>query len=156
MLMTWKNILPKLRKLRSMDKKICFTNGCFDIIHAGHVTYLMKAKRLGDILIVGLNSDESVRRLKGNSRPINDQSDRAFVLSALKPVDYVVIFDQDTPYELVDLIKPDIIVKGGDYTPETVVGADIVTQKGGEVVIIPLVEGKSTTKIVEKASLIKA
>jgi rfaE bifunctional protein nucleotidyltransferase chain/domain len=149
MQMSWENIAAEVRKLRASGKKICFTNGCFDIIHSGHVTYLMKAKRLADILVLGLNSDDSVRRLKGETRPINDQKDRAIVLSALKPVDYVVIFEQDTPYELVDLIKPDIIVKGGDYTPEAIVGADIVTNNGGEVVVIPLVEGKSTTNIVQ-------
>jgi len=151
MLMSWDNIADEVRKLRASGKKICFTNGCFDIIHSGHVTYLMKAKQLADVLIVGLNSDDSVRRLKGEKRPINDQEDRAIVLSALKPVDYVVIFEQDTPFELVELIKPDIIAKGGDYTPESIVGADLVTKNGGEVVVIPLVDGKSTTSIIERA-----
>ncbi len=150
MIMSWENIALEVRKLKSEGRIICFTNGCFDIIHAGHVTYLMKSKRLADILIVGLNSDESVKRLKGETRPINHQDDRAIVLSALKPVDYVVIFDQDTPYDLVNLIKPDIIAKGGDYTPDTIVGADIVTQNGGQVVVIPMIEGKSTTEIINR------
>jgi len=153
MLFSWKNIAVVVKKQKALGKSICFTNGCFDIIHSGHVTYLIKAKRLADILIVGLNSDDSVRRLKGEKRPINDQDDRAIVLSALKPVDYVVIFDQDTPYDLVKLIKPDIIAKGGDYTPESIVGADLVLDNGGQVIVIPLVEGKSTSNIIEKAGL---
>lgn len=150
MLMSRENIDAEVRKLKAKGKKIVFTNGCFDIIHAGHVTYLMKAKRLADVLVVGMNSDDSVKRLKGDSRPINNEEDRAIVLAALKPVDFVTIFDEDTPYELVKALIPDIIVKGGDYTNGSVVGGDIVTQNGGEVVIIPLVEGKSTTGIIEK------
>ncbi len=137
-------------ELKQNGKKVVFTNGCFDILHIGHVTYLEKAARLGDVLVIGLNSDESVSKLKGPSRPVNKESDRAGVLSALKFVDYVTVFGEVTPFELVSATIPDVIVKGGDYTPETIVGADIVTQNGGEVAVIPLVEGKSTTNIINK------
>ncbi len=138
------------RKLRNEGKKIVFTNGCFDIIHAGHVKYLTKAKSRGDVLIVGLNSDESVKRLKGEGRPINDERDRAVVLSALKPVDYVSVFDEDTPLELIKAVKPDVLAKGADYKEEEVVGADFVKSRGGEVALIEYEEGKSTTKTIEK------
>jgi rfaE bifunctional protein nucleotidyltransferase chain/domain len=140
------------RQLRQQGKRIVFTNGCFDILHRGHVTYLNAAKQLGDILVVGVNSDDSVRRLKGPSRPINNESDRSEVLAALKSVDFIVIFDEDTPRELIGEITPHVITKGGDYTPETIVGADYVLQTGGQVAVIPLVEGKSTTSIVQRAS----
>ncbi len=131
-------------KQNTTKKKIVFTNGCFDILHSGHVTYLAKAKKLGDILIVGLNSDDSVKRLKGKTRPINSQDDRALVLSSLECVDFVVIFEQDTPYELIKTILPDILVKGGDYEANKVVGCDIAK----EVKIVPLLKGKSTTNII--------
>lgn len=137
-------------KLRKLNNKIVFTNGCFDILHAGHVTYLEAAKKLGDILIVGLNSDISVRKLKGETRPVNSQVDRGTVLSALRAIDYVIIFDEDTPLKLIEQIMPDILTKGGDYTPNTIVGAEFVQQKGGEVIVIPLVKGKSTTSILQK------
>ena len=127
------------------QSKIIFTNGCFDILHKGHVEYLKKSKDLGSRLIVGLNSDESVKRLKGLDRPINNQEDRKTVLESLGCVDEVIIFDEDTPYELIKNTRPDIITKGGDYKPEDVVGNDLC-----DVVIIPLVEGKSTTKTIEK------
>lgn len=132
------------------DKKIVFTNGCFDIIHSGHIHYLSEAKKLGDILIIGLNTDDSVKRLKGNNRPINNQQDRAVVLSALKPVDFVVLFDEDTPLELIKIINPDVLVKGADYKIEEIVGADFVQANGGEVVTVTLVEGKSSTSIINK------
>jgi rfaE bifunctional protein nucleotidyltransferase chain/domain len=135
---------------KELNKSIVFTNGCFDIIHPGHVSYLYESKRLGDILIIGLNSDNSVKRLKGEGRPINNQNDRAIVLGALKPVDYVVLFDEDTPYNLIKSLKPDILTKGGDYIAENIVGYDIVTKNGGEVIIINFVEGKSTTSIINK------
>jgi rfaE bifunctional protein nucleotidyltransferase chain/domain len=138
------------RVAKTYDKKIVFTNGCFDIIHSGHIKYLNDSKKLGDILVVGLNSDASVKRLKGSDRPINSENDRALVLSALKSIDYVSIFDEDTPLELITEIIPDIITKGGDYNPETIVGADIVINNGGKVVIIQYVEGKSTTSIIDK------
>ena len=140
-------------ELRVTNKQIVFTNGCFDILHAGHVTYLESAKRLGDILIIGLNSDGSVKRLKGKSRPVNSEHDRAIVLGALKAVDFVVYFEEDTPLELIKIVKPDFLVKGGDYKIENIVGADVVQDKGGEVFVIPFVEGKSTTNIINKMRL---
>jgi len=133
-------------------KKIVFTNGCFDILHAGHVLYLQAAKELGDILIVGLNSDSSVKRLKGDSRPINNEHDRAIVLAGLASVDYVVIFEEDTPYELIKKIQPDVLVKGGDWAVEYIVGHDIVQKKGGMVKSLLFVDGKSTTDIIKKIS----
>ncbi len=150
MLISRETLTTVCKELKQNGKKVVFTNGCFDILHIGHVTYLEKAARLGDVLVLGLNSDASVSALKGPSRPVNKEADRAGVLSALKFVDYVTVFDEDTPFELVSAIIPDVIVKGGDYTPETIVGADIVTQNGGEVAVIPLVEGKSTTNIIKK------
>lgn len=127
------------------NQKIVFTNGCFDILHVGHVDYLRKAADLGDILVVGLNSDESVRKLKGASRPINNQNDRAEVLSALSFVDYIAIFDKDTPLNLIKAIQPDILVKGADYKPEEVVGKEEVEARGGKLALISFFEGKSTT-----------
>lgn len=138
------------KKLKSEGKKIVFTNGCFDILHSGHIFYLQKAKERGDILILGLNSDASVRRLKGEKRPINSESDRATVISELKSIDYVVIFEEDTPQEIISLIVPDVLVKGGDYKKEDVVGKDVVEKNGGEVVIIQFVDGKSTTNIINR------
>lgn len=132
------------------NKKIVFTNGCFDIIHVGHVRYLTEAKSFGDILIVGLNTDESVRRLKGNSRPINNQNARAEVLLGLKAVDHVILFGEETAEALIAEIKPDIYVKGGDYTLETLPEAKIVQSYGGRVELVNLVAGHSTTNIVEK------
>ena len=136
-------------ELEKQNKKVVFTNGCFDILHSGHVRYLEEAKSFGDILVVGLNSDDSVRRLKGESRPINSQDDRAIVLSALESVDHVVIFDEDTPYNLIKVIEPDILVKGGDYEGKEVVGSDIAK----ETRLVQFIEGKSTTKIIQKAKL---
>ncbi len=131
-------------------QKIVFTNGCFDILHVGHIRYLQEAAKLGDILIVGLNSDESVKRLKGPERPINSEADRAEMLGALGFVDYVAIFSEDTPLNLIKMIKPDVLVKGGDYAPDDVVGKKEVEERGGRLVLIPFVEGKSTTNIIEK------
>lgn len=136
--------------LKRHERKIVFTNGCFDVLHFGHVLYLLKAKELGDILVIGLNSDDSVRRLKGPTRPINGEKERAFVLAALACVDYVVVFDEDTPKELIETVRPDVLVKGGDYTLDNIVGADFVTQNGGTVTTIPFVEGFSSTRIIEK------
>lgn len=132
------------------DKKIVFTNGCFDILHIGHIRYLQKAADLGDILVLGLNSDASVKRLKGPKRPINTELDRAEILCAFGFIDYIVIFDEDTPYELIKKIQPDVLVKGGDYKPDEVIGKDIVEARGGQLVLIPFVEGKSSTKIIKK------
>jgi D-beta-D-heptose 7-phosphate kinase/D-beta-D-heptose 1-phosphate adenosyltransferase len=136
--------------LKRQGRKIVFTNGCFDVLHFGHVHYLLQAKELGDILVIGLNSDDSVRRLKGPTRPINGEKERAFVLAALACVDYVVVFDEDTPKELIETVRPDVLVKGGDYTLDNIVGADFVTQNGGTVTTIPFVEGFSSTRIIEK------
>ncbi len=131
-------------------KKVVFTNGCFDIIHAGHVDYLEKAKSLGDILVVGMNSDDSIRRIKGEKRPIVPQELRARVLSSLKPVDYVVIFEEDTPLRLIEAIRPDVLVKGGDWELEKVVGREFVESYGGEVRTIPFEYEVSTSKIIER------
>jgi len=137
---------------RRLGKKIVFTNGCFDILHAGHVRYLTAAKSFGDILIVGLNDDESVRKLKGESRPVNNQFDRAEVLLGLKAVDEVVFFGEQTAENLIAEIKPDIYVKGGDYTLETLPESKIVQSYGGKVEFVQLVEGRSTTNIIKKIS----
>ncbi len=145
-----KKIKKEISRLKKDFKKIVFTNGCFDIIHAGHVTYLNEAKSLGDVLIVGINSDESVKRLKGPGRPIIGEKDRAYILANIKPVDYVVIFDEDTPYNLIKEITPDFLVKGGDYDGKDVVGKDIVEPSGGKVVLIDFVKGKSTSGIINK------
>ena len=134
----------------NQNKKIVFTNGCFDIIHAGHVQYLQQAKNQGDILIVGLNSDNSVKRLKGANRPINNQQDRKIVLEALRSVDYVIIFDEDTPYNLIKQINPDVLVKGGDWRVDEIVGSDIVLKNGGEVKSLLFIDDTSTTSIIEK------
>jgi len=131
------------------NKKIVFTNGCFDILHIGHVKYLQKARALGDLLIVGVNSNDSVKRLKGKTRPVNDEYDRAYLLASLEVVDYVVIFNEDTPYELIKKVRPDILVKGADYKDKEVVGSDIAK----EVKLIEFVEGKSTTIIIERMKL---
>lgn len=141
--------LSLLRKNNS-NKKIVFTNGCFDILHIGHIRYLKEAASYGDILVVGVNSDASVKRLKGSDRPVNSEDERLELLSALEFVDYVVLFGEDTPYNIINLCQPDILVKGGDYTQEQVVGKDIVEARGGEVKIVPFVAGKSTTSIIDK------
>jgi len=136
-------------KLKAEGKKVVFTNGVFDLIHAGHVDYLSKAKKLGDILIVGLNSDESVRRIKGEKRPILEQEERAFILSNLKPVDYVVLFEDDTPAKLISEIIPDILVKGADWSVEKIVGKDVVENNGGKVMNIEFVNDQSTSRIID-------
>lgn len=138
------------KDLRKAGKKIVFTNGCFDIIHPGHVTYLTKARELGDVLVVALNSDESVSRLKGENRPINNLDDRSMVMNALKPVTYVTYFTEDTPENIIEELEPHILVKGGDYKKEDIVGAEFVESIGGKVEIIKFVEGKSTTNIINK------
>ncbi len=135
---------------RFHENKIVFTNGCFDILHLGHIDYLARAAAEGTLLIVGLNSDDSVRRIKGESRPITDEESRAMALAALGFVGAVVIFDQDTPAELIKQVQPDVLVKGKDYEPKDIVGADTVEKKGGKIVTIDLVEGYSTSSIIEK------
>lgn len=139
-----------LNTWRFYEKKIVFTNGCFDILHYGHIDYLSKAKDLGDVLIVGLNTDTSVKKLKGNNRPIQDENSRAHILASLQFIDAVVLFDEDTPYSLISLVKPGILVKGSDYKPEEIVGYDILKTYNGEVRTIDFVPGYSTTAIEEK------
>ncbi|MEO5589111.1 MAG: D-glycero-beta-D-manno-heptose 1-phosphate adenylyltransferase [Gemmatimonadaceae bacterium] len=141
------------REWRStVSGKLVFTNGVFDLIHPGHIDVLVAARECGDALVVGLNSDASVRRLKGPARPVRNEVERAYVLSALEMVDCVVLFDEDTPIDLVVLLEPDVIVKGGDYTVGTIVGAREVQARGGEAIVIPLTPGQSTTLIIEKLS----
>ncbi len=143
--------LAKLvKELKQNGKKVVFTNGCFDILHSGHVKYLSEARKLGDALVLGLNTDASVKALKGEGRPINNEADRASVLAALGFVDFVTLFGEETPKELIDELIPDILVKGADYKPEEIVGYDTVTNNGGKVITIELVEGRSTTKTIEK------
>jgi rfaE bifunctional protein nucleotidyltransferase chain/domain len=149
MIVELKELLKLLEKVRG-KKKIVFTNGCFDILHAGHADYLNKAKSLGDILVVGINSDASVRRIKGEKRPILPQQMRAYLLDNLKPVDYVVVFEEDTPLELIKAIKPDVLVKGADWDLERIVGADFVLSYGGRVERIPFSFEISTSKIIER------
>ncbi len=149
---TKNQLLKIIKKLKSKNKKIIFTNGCFDILHYGHVKYLQKAKNLGDILIVGLNSDASIRRLKGKTRPIIAQKDRAMLLAALESVDFVVIFNEDTPFNLIKYIMPDVLVKGGDWSKKDIIGADLVKSGFGKVATIPYIKGYSTTKIINKLS----
>jgi D-beta-D-heptose 7-phosphate kinase/D-beta-D-heptose 1-phosphate adenosyltransferase len=141
---------PLIAVEKSKGKRIVFTNGCFDLLHAGHVKYLQKARNLGDLLVLGLNSDASVRRLKGPKRPLIDQDERAHLLAALDCVDYVIVFEQDTPLELITALKPHILAKGGDYSLDGVVGRDIVESYGGRVELITFVDGKSTTNIIER------
>lgn len=136
---------------RFQEKKIVFTNGCFDLLHLGHIDYLAKAKDLGDILVVGVNTDMSVTRLnKGKNRPITDQQSRTTLLASLFFVDAVVLFDEDTPYELIKTVQPDVLVKGSDYEPEEIVGYDVVTAKGGEIKTLDFLQGYSTTLIEQK------
>ena len=150
MLVERKDIAQFCEILRKGGRKIVFTNGCFDILHAGHVTYLEAAKAQGDVLVLGLNSDASVRRLKGSERPINNELDRAKVVGALQAVDYVVLFGEQTAEAVIAEVKPDIYVKGGDYTLDTLPEAKIVQSYGGKVVFIDMVEGRSTTNIINK------
>lgn len=134
----------------AIDGDVVFTNGVFDLLHPGHIDVLDGARREGSALVVGLNSDASVRRLKGPARPVRNENERAQVLAALEAVDAVVVFDEDTPFELVRALQPDVIVKGGDYSPDSIVGADVVRARGGRVVVVPLQAGQSTTSIIEK------
>lgn len=144
------SILRIVSRFRREGKSIGFTNGCFDILHPGHVHYLERAKKYVDILILGLNSDKSVRKIKGPNRPVNNHNDRAKVIAGLDAVDYVVIFDDPTPYEIVKKIKPDYLFKGGDWKKSEVVGREIVESYGGRVVIIPYLKGYSTTSVIKK------
>ncbi len=143
-------LVQKAALWRFKGKRIVFTNGCFDLLHRGHLHTLATARDFGDILVVGLNTDKSVKLLKGPSRPIQDETTRAEVLASLFFVDVVVLFNEDTPYQLIQLLTPDILIKGGDYRPETIVGHDWVTQHGGRVEIVPLLDGHSTTGTIGK------
>lgn len=144
------NVINAINDHKKDSKKIVFTNGCFDILHVGHIRYLSEAKSLGDILVIGINSDKSVKELKGPSRPINSLSDRALILSELRYVDYVVSFEEQTPLELIKIIMPDILVKGGDYTVETVVGSSEVIHSGGQVKLLQFHNGYSSTNYIDK------
>ena len=130
--------------------KIVFTNGCFDVLHQGHIEYLLKASELGDLLVIGLNTDDSVKRLKGSDRPVQNEFSRALILASLSFINAIILFDEDTPYKLINTIQPDILVKGGDYAPEDIVGYDIVKAKGGEVKTIEFVNGFSSSSLIEK------
>lgn len=143
---------PGVAEIKSQleGKRVVFTNGCFDILHRGHVAYLNEARAQGDLLVIGLNSDDSVKRLKGADRPVNNQDDRRFMLLNLKAVDHVLIFTEDTPYELIKSLSPQVLVKGGDWKPEQIVGSDLVLARGGEVKSLQFVEGHSTSKIISK------
>ena len=142
--------LAEIRKgLKKLNKKVVFTNGCFDILHAGHVDYIAKAKEKGDILIVAVNSDASCRRIKGPARPIVPEHERAFIIASLKPVDYVVIFEEDTPYETIKKLIPDVLVKGADWAIENIMGREIVEANGGSVEVIEFVNNQSSTNIIK-------
>ena len=146
---TLDEIMTLRKQFKNENKKVVFTNGVFDLIHAGHVDYLIKAKSLGDVLIVGMNSDASVKRIKGNSRPILAEKERALIISNLKPVDFVTIFEEDTPANLIQNIIPDVLVKGADWSLDKIVGREIVEANGGEVKAIQLVNDQSTSKIIK-------
>ena len=137
------------KKLKVENKKVVFTNGCFDLVHAGHIDYLTKAKKMGDVLIIGLNSDSSGKRIKGDKRPILKEAERIFILSSLKPVDYIIVFNEDTPEKLIKELIPDILVKGADWALDNIVGKDIVLNNGGKVKTIKFVNRQSTSKIIK-------
>jgi len=149
-LLTLEELCQQRQIWKGQGKRVVFSNGCFDLLHPGHITYLQDAKALGDILIIGLNDDASIRRLKGEARPINALQDRAMMLAALKPVDAVVAFSEDTPFHLISALLPDILVKGGDYTVDNIVGADVVQAAGGHVTTIAFLEGYSSTRLMQK------
>lgn len=144
------SLLKAVETARQKGKRIVFTNGCFDILHLGHVQYLAEAKACGDLLVVGLNTDRSVRELKGPSRPLQSETDRAQILVALKSVDHTILFDEDTPLKLIEALQPDVLVKGGDWPIDKIVGADVVLKRGGQVKSLQFLEGRSTTKVVNR------
>ncbi|MDQ7001470.1 MAG: D-glycero-beta-D-manno-heptose 1-phosphate adenylyltransferase [Ghiorsea sp.] len=148
--MSWEEAKQHRQQWASQRKKVVFTNGCFDLLHPGHIKYLNDAKALGDVLILGLNVDASISRLKGNCRPINPLNDRAAMLYGLKSIDAVVAFEEDTPQKLITMLLPDVLVKGGDYQADDIVGAKEVRAAGGEVVIVPFLEGYSSSKLIER------
>ena len=147
---TIQELRPLLDILRAAGQKIVFTNGCFDIIHTGHTRYLAIARSFGDLLVVAVNSDASVRSIKGDKRPINSQAERAENLAALESVDFVTVFDEPDPYKVISALQPDVLVKGGDWPIEKIIGRDVVEARGGKIVNVPYVEGSSTTGIIEK------
>ena len=149
-------LLHELEPHRAAGRKIVFTNGCFDILHPGHILYMEEARNCGDLLVVGLNSDDSVGRLKGPARPLNPQEDRAIQLAGLASVDYVTCFGEDTPKDLIEAVRPDVLVKGGDWTVENIVGHEFVMANGGEVYSLPFRQGYSTTGLIEKIRALKA
>lgn len=144
------NLKKKLSLLKRRRKKIVFTNGCFDIIHAGHVRYLQDAKKLGDVLVLALNSDRSVKTIKGSKRPIVPEGERAEIMASLEPIDFVVLFHEPNPYKIISYLEPDVLVKGGDWQPKDIVGSDLVLARGGKVKSIRYHKGKSSTNIIEK------
>ena len=139
-----------MRRLRAQGKRIAFTNGCFDLLHAGHLDYLERIKRKADVLIVAVNSDASIRRIKGQSRPIVPERERAWLVASLKPVDYVTIFSEPTPLKVIEAIRPDLLAKGGDWSRERIVGREIVESAGGQVLVIPYLRGHSTTCLIQR------
>jgi len=149
-IITRKEIKELRKQFKAEGKKVVFTNGCFDLIHSGHIDYLVKAKEMGDVLILALNSDESIKRIKGNKRPILLQDERAFIVSNLKPVDYVTFFEEDTPAEIISDLIPDVLVKGADWAIDKIVGREVVEANGGEVKTINFVNDQSTSKIIQK------
>ena len=149
-ILTFNGMQHQVKRWRLLDKKVAFTNGCFDILHQGHLEILSQAAALGDILIVGVNTDASVKKLKGENRPVNKEKFRALMLASLTMIDAVVLFDEETPIELIRIIEPDTLIKGGDYAIEQIVGAEDVIKNGGKVKIIPLVKGYSTTALIQK------
>jgi rfaE bifunctional protein nucleotidyltransferase chain/domain len=151
----WSSIKSTLSLWHFKEEKIVFTNGCFDIVHRGHIDYLSKAKDLGSKLIIGLNTDTSVKRLKGEDRPINDEDSRALLLAAFEFADLIVLFDEETPYDLIKFIQPDILVKGNDYNPEDIVGYDILKAKGGDIKTLDFIDGFSSTSIIKKIQSLK-
>jgi len=152
-ILSWEELKETVERLREKGGKVVFTNGCFDILHAGHVRYLKQARAAGDILVLGLNSDSSVRKIKGEKRPIVPQKERAEVVASLRSVDYVTIFEETTPLNLIEFLKPDVLVKGADWREEDIAGRNSVLSWGGRIELIPVVEGASTTKILEKICL---
>ncbi|MBU1966113.1 MAG: D-glycero-beta-D-manno-heptose 1-phosphate adenylyltransferase [Proteobacteria bacterium] len=149
-ILSWEALKVEVERRRQQGEKIAFTNGCFDILHVGHVRYLREARKRGDLLILALNSDVSARAIKGERRPLLPEQERAEVVASLEAVDYVTLFDETTPLRLIEYLRPDVLVKGGDWNEEAVVGRDAVRSWGGEVLLVPVVEGASTTNIVEK------
>ena len=150
MVLTLKEFQKIRQDIKEKNLKLVFTNGCFDILHRGHIAYLNEARSLGDLLIIGLNSDSSVKKLKGSNRPYNNENDRAFVLNNLKAVDYIILFSEDTPYNLIKDIKPDYLVKGGDWKEGEIVGSDIVKEYGGKVISLKYIDNYSTTSFINK------